>query len=59
MSNAEAGVKYRFNIVNCEKLNSQFNFGMKPVMYSVTEALCGRPHWIRAGTGKEETGVNM
>ncbi len=23
----DAGVKYRFNIVNCEKLNSQFNFG--------------------------------
>ena len=25
--NMEADVPYRFNIVNCEKLNSQFNFG--------------------------------
>jgi len=23
----EAGVPYRFNIINCEKGNSQFNFG--------------------------------
>ena len=23
-----AGVSYRFNIINCEKPNSQFNFGM-------------------------------
>ena len=50
VSNIEAGIKYRFNIVNCEKLNSQFNFGMRPVMFSVTEALCGRPYWVRAGT---------
>ncbi|KAJ6662805.1 hypothetical protein lerEdw1_011009 [Lerista edwardsae] len=40
---------YCFNIVNCEKPNSQFNFGMQPVMYSVKEALQGRPHWIRVG----------
>ena len=31
VSNMKAGVKYRFNIVNCEKLNSQFNFGESPV----------------------------
>ena len=24
----ESGVMYRFNIVNCEKPNSQFNFGI-------------------------------
>ncbi|XP_066490845.1 cytosolic carboxypeptidase 4 isoform X2 [Tiliqua scincoides] len=40
---------YCFNIINCEKPNSQFNFGMQPVMYSVKEALQGRPHWIRVG----------
>ena len=27
VSNMEVGVPYRFNIVNCEKPNSQFNFG--------------------------------
>lgn len=38
-----AGRPYVFNIVNCEKSDSQFNFGMKPVMFSVTEAVLGRP----------------
>ncbi|NXD76621.1 CBPC4 carboxypeptidase, partial [Halcyon senegalensis] len=42
-------VPYRFNIINCEKFNSQFNYGMQPVMYSVKEALQGRPRWLRAG----------
>uniref|UniRef100_A0A8V0Z743 tubulin-glutamate carboxypeptidase n=1 Tax=Gallus gallus TaxID=9031 RepID=A0A8V0Z743_CHICK len=42
-------VPYRFNIINCEKLNSQFNYGMQLVMYSVKEALQGRPLWLRAG----------
>ncbi|XP_074650112.1 cytosolic carboxypeptidase 1-like isoform X2 [Tubulanus polymorphus] len=50
VSNMEAGVKYRFNIVNCEKPNSQFNFGMQPVIYSVVEAVAGRPYWKRFGT---------
>ncbi|KAL6480708.1 hypothetical protein MHYP_G00117410 [Metynnis hypsauchen] len=43
-------VPYRFNVINCEKSNSQFNYGMQPVLYSVREALEGRPHWVRAGT---------
>ncbi|NXI34381.1 CBPC4 carboxypeptidase, partial [Galbula dea] len=42
-------VSYRFNIINCEKFNSQFNYGMQPVMYSVKEAFQGRPRWLRAG----------
>ncbi|XP_009999611.1 PREDICTED: cytosolic carboxypeptidase 4 [Chaetura pelagica] len=42
-------VPYRFNIINCEKFNSQFNYGMQLVMYSVKEALQGRPRWFRAG----------
>uniref|UniRef100_A0A8C6ZQ80 tubulin-glutamate carboxypeptidase n=1 Tax=Nothoprocta perdicaria TaxID=30464 RepID=A0A8C6ZQ80_NOTPE len=42
-------VSYRFNIINCEKLNSQFNYGMQLVMYSVKEALQGRPCWLRVG----------
>ncbi|XP_068169276.1 cytosolic carboxypeptidase 4 [Antennarius striatus] len=50
VSNMMAEVPYRFNIINCEKSNSQFNYGMQPVLYSVREALEGRPHWIRSGT---------
>lgn len=41
--NMQQGRPYVFNIVNCEKSDSQFNFGMKPVMYSVKEAVLGRP----------------
>ncbi|CAI5792737.1 cytosolic carboxypeptidase 4 [Podarcis lilfordi] len=49
VSAMKSATPYRFNIINCEKPNSQFNFGMQPVMYSVKEALQGRPHWIRVG----------
>ncbi|TRZ20640.1 hypothetical protein HGM15179_006448, partial [Zosterops borbonicus] len=45
----KSAVPYRFNIINCEKFNSQFNYGMQLVMYSVREALQGKPRWIRAG----------
>ncbi|NXS44101.1 CBPC4 carboxypeptidase, partial [Balaeniceps rex] len=45
----KSAVPYRFNIINCEKFNSQFNYGMQLVMYSVKEALQGRPCWLRAG----------
>ncbi|XP_053609523.1 cytosolic carboxypeptidase 1-like isoform X6 [Plodia interpunctella] len=48
--NMQAGRSYTFNIVNCEKSDSQFNFGMKPVLYSVREATNGRAGWIRAGS---------
>lgn len=41
---------YSFNIINCEKTNSQFNYGMKPILYSVREATLGRPGWYRTGT---------
>ncbi|XP_076444257.1 cytosolic carboxypeptidase 1-like [Babylonia areolata] len=49
VSNMAANMNYRFNIVNCEKLNSQFNFGMQPLMLSVTEAMAGRGGWMRVG----------
>ncbi|XP_043934296.1 cytosolic carboxypeptidase 4 [Protopterus annectens] len=49
ISGMKAGVPYRFNIINCEKANSQFNYGMQPVLYSVCEALQGRPYWQRVG----------
>ena len=45
----EANQPYTFNIVNCEKANSQFNFGMKPILFSVTEAMQGRAGWVRTG----------
>uniref|UniRef100_A0A4W5P329 AGBL carboxypeptidase 1 n=1 Tax=Hucho hucho TaxID=62062 RepID=A0A4W5P329_9TELE len=50
VSGMAANVPYRFNIINCEKANSQFNYGMQPVLYSVREALEGRPNWVRTGT---------
>ncbi|KAL4227460.1 Cytosolic carboxypeptidase 1 [Mactra antiquata] len=50
VTNMIADRPYRFNIVNCEKLNSQFNFGMQPLMFSVIEAMEGRPFWFRTGT---------
>ncbi|XP_072038260.1 cytosolic carboxypeptidase 1-like [Amphiura filiformis] len=49
VSNTRACVKYRFNIINCLKINSQFNFGMQPVVYSVREAMEGSPGWKRSG----------
>ncbi|XP_072941140.1 cytosolic carboxypeptidase 1-like isoform X2 [Epargyreus clarus] len=48
--NMQQGRPYVFNIVNCEKSDSQFNFGMKPVLYSVKEAVLGKPGWVRAGS---------
>ncbi|XP_069359117.1 cytosolic carboxypeptidase 1-like isoform X5 [Maniola hyperantus] len=48
--NMQQGRPYVFNIVNCEKSDSQFNFGMKPVMYSVKDAVLGKPGWVRVGS---------
>lgn len=50
VSNMEENVPYKFNIINCEKVNSQFNFGMQPVLYSCKEAQDGDPGWVRTGT---------
>ncbi|XP_077453053.1 cytosolic carboxypeptidase 4 [Stigmatopora argus] len=49
VSNMVPDVPYRFNIINCEKSNSQFNYGMQPMLYSVQDALDGKPHWQRSG----------
>ncbi|TGZ72764.1 hypothetical protein CRM22_001901 [Opisthorchis felineus] len=49
VSNVEADVDYRFNIINCEKPSSQFTSGMQPLLFSVREALDGRCYWRRAG----------
>uniref|UniRef100_A0A3Q3X522 Cytosolic carboxypeptidase 1 n=1 Tax=Mola mola TaxID=94237 RepID=A0A3Q3X522_MOLML len=50
VSGMRMGTTYRFNIINCEKSNSQFNYGMQVLMYSVQEAISGRPCWVRTGT---------
>eukprot|EP00118_Oscarella_pearsei_P011888 m.83416 g.83416 ORF g.83416 m.83416 type:complete len:982 (+) comp36345_c0_seq6:123-3068(+) len=50
VSNFNSDIPYRFNIINCEKPNSQFNFGMQPVLYSTQAAQKGSPGWIRRGT---------
>ncbi|KAG5281213.1 hypothetical protein AALO_G00068680 [Alosa alosa] len=49
VSSMRVGTPYRFNIINCEKANSQFNYGMQVLMYSVQEAISGRPQWGRTG----------
>ncbi|XP_030273086.1 cytosolic carboxypeptidase 1 isoform X4 [Sparus aurata] len=49
VSGMRVGTVYRFNIINCEKSNSQFNYGMQVLMYSVQEAISGRPRWVRTG----------
>uniref|UniRef100_A0A3Q1EY46 Cytosolic carboxypeptidase 1 n=1 Tax=Acanthochromis polyacanthus TaxID=80966 RepID=A0A3Q1EY46_9TELE len=50
VSGMRVGTTYRFNLINCEKSNSQFNYGMQVLMYSVQEAISGRPRWVRTGT---------
>ncbi|TRY99459.1 hypothetical protein DNTS_022999 [Danionella cerebrum] len=50
VGNMRPGVRYRFNIINCEKSNSQFNYGMQVLMYSVQDAINGSPHWLRTGS---------
>lgn len=37
ISNMVANVKYTFNILNLAKINSQYNYGMQPVVFSVTD----------------------
>lgn len=39
VSNMLPGETYMFNIVNFQKVNSQFNYGLQPVMFSVRDHL--------------------
>ncbi|RZF35068.1 hypothetical protein LSTR_LSTR009660 [Laodelphax striatellus] len=50
VSNMDNSSPYTLNIINCDKPNSQFNFGMRPLLFSVKEAVQNRPIWMRAGT---------
>jgi hypothetical protein len=53
VENTRAGKTYRINIINMIKPDSLYNFGMKPLMYSVTDAKKsgkGGKGWVRCGT---------
>jgi hypothetical protein len=43
------GVRYRFNLINMEKAGSQFNEGMRPVLFSELEAQQLGHGWRRVG----------
>eukprot|EP00736_Rhodelphis_marinus_P001464 Rmarinus@m.7281 len=47
--NMQPGVQYRFNIINMFKSNSQFNYGMRPVMFSKVAHQEQGKGWYRAG----------
>lgn len=49
VSNMVAGVPYVFNIANFDKINSQFNYGMQPVMFSTRDYLENGSGWKRVG----------
>ena len=49
VENTRAGKLYRFNLINMMKPDSLYNFGMKPLMYSVTDARRYRRGWVRCG----------
>ena len=40
----------RFSLVNLSKPDSQYSVGMKPVLYSETEAQLSGTGWTRAGS---------
>ncbi|RTG82169.1 uncharacterized protein DC041_0006083 [Schistosoma bovis] len=46
----QSNISYRFNIINCEKVDSQFNAGMQPLLFSVHESLQSHPCWRRVGS---------
>ena len=43
------GKKYTFNVINLEKTNSQYNFGMQPCMYSNAAREQNGKGWHRVG----------
>ncbi len=48
VTNMEAGVEYKINIVNLVKPDSLYNAGMRPALYSITDAGAGIG-WRRVG----------
>ena len=49
VSNVTQAHRYRFNIVNCCKPDSQFNHGLRPVVYSCLDARTKGVGWRRKG----------
>ncbi|XP_051778387.1 cytosolic carboxypeptidase 2 isoform X1 [Erpetoichthys calabaricus] len=50
VQNMKPGITYRFTIINLMKSNSLYNMGMKPLMYSETDALSKKIGWRRVGS---------
>ncbi len=51
VSNMVPGEPYTFHVVNHDKANSQFNFGMQPVVWSAAAHARHGHGWRRAGDG--------
>eukprot|EP00002_Diphylleia_rotans_P039288 TRINITY_DN9084_c0_g1_i2.p1 TRINITY_DN9084_c0_g1~~TRINITY_DN9084_c0_g1_i2.p1 ORF type:complete len:864 (-),score=127.11 TRINITY_DN9084_c0_g1_i2:132-2723(-) len=49
VENTRKDKTYQFNIINLEKPNSQFNYGMMPVIYSSKRAAEEQIGWYRSG----------
>merc|ERR1712232_888028 len=49
VSNTRGNQEYRFNIINMVKPTSVYNEGMRPLLYSATEAACHGVGWFRGG----------
>jgi len=46
----QPGVAYKFNIINLLKPDSQYNYGMQPLIYSDRNAADKGVGWVRSGT---------
>ncbi|XP_048358394.1 cytosolic carboxypeptidase 3 [Sphaerodactylus townsendi] len=51
VTNTQAGMPYRFTIVNFTKPTSLYNHGMRPLLYSEAEAKNHNVGWQRTGDG--------
>ncbi|XP_074840067.1 cytosolic carboxypeptidase 3 [Carettochelys insculpta] len=49
VTNTQAGMPYRFTIVNFTKPSSLYNHGMRPLLYSEVDAKIRRVGWQRTG----------
>uniref|UniRef100_A0ABM5GF80 Cytosolic carboxypeptidase 3 isoform X1 n=1 Tax=Pogona vitticeps TaxID=103695 RepID=A0ABM5GF80_9SAUR len=49
VTNTQAGIPYRFTIVNFTKPTSLYNHGMRPLLYSEAEAKIHKVGWQRTG----------
>ena len=48
-ANAQRGGTYKFNVINCVKPDSLFNFGLLPLVYSTQDATEKQVGWRRRG----------